>query len=191
MNAHDILKAAAGHMSDRAATYDRPSGERSMGATVEAFKAVSGIGLTEGQGWLFMALLKAVRSQQGAYRADSYEDGAAYFALAGEAAHAASHAADAMPATLGKQNAFEPASQIDDTRPDIVTSSHGDGDHCAELEKRERWKNPPEWATCIVERLGYFRDFAQERADGSLAYVIDGQEVYTYGKGWKIVESRP
>ena len=33
-----------------------------------------------------MALLKAVRSQQGDYRADSYEDGAAYFALAGEAA---------------------------------------------------------------------------------------------------------
>ena len=33
-----------------------------------------------------MALLKAVRSQQGAYRADSYEDGAAYFALMGEAA---------------------------------------------------------------------------------------------------------
>lgn len=31
-------------------------------------------------------LLKATRSQQGSYRADSYEDGAAYFALAGEAA---------------------------------------------------------------------------------------------------------
>jgi len=84
--AHDILKAAAGHMQDRAATYDKPEGERSMGATVEAFKAVTGHHLTEEQGWLFMTLLKAVRSQQGEYRADSYEDGAAYFALAGEAA---------------------------------------------------------------------------------------------------------
>lgn len=86
MSAHDILQAAAGHMKDRAATYDKPEGERSMGATVEAFKAVTGHHLTEEQGWLFMALLKAVRSQQGAYRSDSYEDGAAYFALAGEAA---------------------------------------------------------------------------------------------------------
>lgn len=73
-------------MKDRAATYDKPEGERSMGATVEAFRAVTGIRVTQEQGWLFMALLKAVRSQQGDYRADSYEDGAAYFALAGEAA---------------------------------------------------------------------------------------------------------
>lgn len=86
MNAHDILAAAAGHMKDRAATYDTPEGERSMGATVEAFKAVTGVEMTEEQGWLFMALLKSVRSQQGGYRADSYEDGVAYFALAGEAA---------------------------------------------------------------------------------------------------------
>lgn len=57
-----------------------------MGATVNAFHAVTGVSMTEEQGWLFMALLKAVRSQQGEYRADSYEDGAAYFALAGEAA---------------------------------------------------------------------------------------------------------
>lgn len=84
--ARDILNAAAGHMQDRAATYDKPEGERSMGATVEAFKAVTGHQLTEEQGWLFMVLLKAVRSQQGGLRMDSYEDGAAYFALAGESA---------------------------------------------------------------------------------------------------------
>lgn len=84
--AASFLRAGLRHMEDRAATYDRPDGERSMGAAVSAFEAVSGVRLTEEQGWLFMALLKAVRSQQGAYRADSYEDGAAYFALAGEAA---------------------------------------------------------------------------------------------------------
>lgn len=89
MNAHDILEAAAGHMKDRAATYDKPEGERSMGATVVAFNAITGAELTEEQGWLFMGLLKMVRTQQGAYRADNYEDGAAYFALQGEAAQAA------------------------------------------------------------------------------------------------------
>lgn len=86
ITAHSILEAAGGHMRDRAATYDKPEGERSMGATVEAFRAVTGHKLTEEQGWLFMSLLKAVRSQQGAYRADSHEDGCAYVALAGEAA---------------------------------------------------------------------------------------------------------
>lgn len=88
MKASEIIEQALKHMRDRAATYDRPDGERSIGATVEAFNAVTGDGLmnTEERGWLFMLLLKAVRSQQGDYRADSYEDGAAYFALAGETA---------------------------------------------------------------------------------------------------------
>lgn len=84
--AHDILTQAATEMQDRATTYDKPEGERSMGATVAAYNAVTGQSMTEVQGWLFMAMLKAVRSQQGDYRADSFVDGAAYFALAGEAA---------------------------------------------------------------------------------------------------------
>lgn len=84
--AADVLQAAMGHMQDRAATYDKPEGERSMPATVAAFNAVTGLGLTAEEGWLFCVLLKAVRSQQGAYRADNYEDGAAYFALMGEQA---------------------------------------------------------------------------------------------------------
>ena len=88
MTATDILNKAAGHLKDRAATYDKPQGERSMAAAVRAFLAVTGDGLmnTPERGWLFMALLKAVRSQQGDFKADNYEDGAAYFALAGEAA---------------------------------------------------------------------------------------------------------
>lgn len=84
--AHEILLAGIGHMQDRAATYDKPEGERSMVATVAAFNAVTGISLTEEQGWMFLLLLKAVRSQQGAFKLDSYEDGAAYFGLMGEAA---------------------------------------------------------------------------------------------------------
>jgi hypothetical protein len=73
-------------MQDRAATYDQPEGERSIGKTVAMFNTLTEHGLTEEQGWLFMTCLKMVRAQAGRYRADSYEDGAAYFALAGESA---------------------------------------------------------------------------------------------------------
>ena len=87
MKAHQILEAGLGHMKDRSATYDKPAGERSMGSTVDAFRAITGHDLTEEQGWLFMGLLKMVRSQQGGFRADNYEDLAAYAGLQGEAAH--------------------------------------------------------------------------------------------------------
>lgn len=86
MTAADILKAALGHMEDRAATYDKPEGERSMPATVAAFNALTGHQLTAEQGWLFMTVLKLCRTQQGGFRADNYEDGSAYFALMGEQA---------------------------------------------------------------------------------------------------------
>lgn len=87
ITAASILEAGLGHMKERAVTYDKPEGERSMGATVEAFRAVTGHQLTEEQGWMFMLLLKAVRCQQGGYRGDNYEDGAAYFGLMGESAY--------------------------------------------------------------------------------------------------------
>ena len=88
VTAPDILRRAREHMEDRAKTYDKPGGERSIGAAVEAFKAVTGDGEmnSEERGWLFMELLKMVRSQQGEYRADNYEDGTAYAALRGESA---------------------------------------------------------------------------------------------------------
>ena len=137
-NAHEILSAAQGHMQDRAATYDKPEGERSMGATVAAFKAVTGHCLTEEQGWLFMALLKAVRSQQGAYRADSYEDGAAYFALAGEAASVQRKASLEPPHDSdGVRQPYhdivlhghELYSEEDEKRMDVVGQNGNDGMH--------------------------------------------------------------
>lgn len=88
MNAIDVLIEAQGHLANRASTYDKPSGERSMDKTVTAFNAITGHSMSVEQGWLFMALLKAVRTQQGAFRLDNYEDGAAYFALMGEQASA-------------------------------------------------------------------------------------------------------
>ena len=81
-----ILMAGVDHMQARATTYDNPEGERSMGKTIAMFNELTCNELTEEQGWMLMAILKMVRSQQGDYRADSYEDGSAYFALAGEAA---------------------------------------------------------------------------------------------------------
>ena len=86
MKANQILEQAVSEMNDRAATYDKPEGERSMGKTVQAFSAITGVEMTEEQGWLFMVCLKMVRTQQGGYREDSFIDGAAYFGLAGEAA---------------------------------------------------------------------------------------------------------
>jgi hypothetical protein len=88
MKAPEFLQAALGHMQDRAATYDKPDGERSMGRTVEAFNAITSHALTEEQGWLFMGLLKMVRSQSGDFKADNFEDEAAYAALRGECAAA-------------------------------------------------------------------------------------------------------
>lgn len=86
MNAAEILMQGIEEMGDRAKTYDAPQGERSMGKTVEMFKALTGVEMSEEQGWKFMVCLKLVRSEQGAHRADNFVDGAAYFGLAGEAA---------------------------------------------------------------------------------------------------------
>lgn len=86
MTASDFLLAAMNHLGDRASTYDNPTGERSMGRTVEAFNAITGHKLSEEQGWLFMSCLKLVRSQQGKYKSDNFEDLIAYGALQGECA---------------------------------------------------------------------------------------------------------
>lgn len=160
--AANILTAALGHMRERAATYDKPEGERSMGATVDAFKAVTGVSLTEEQGWLFMALLKAVRSQQGAYRADSYEDGAAYFALAGESAVRDRNGGwtdkaikdAALLGSFGQQNMIDPedveiASAIDDDslRMQIIGQS---GEMASEVYAAV---DQNAWANCELESL--------------------------------------
>ena len=81
-----LLDAAAGHMRDRAATYDSPGGERSMGATVAAFNIITGRDLSESEGWLLMQTLKDVRDRQRKQpHKDSLEDGIAYSALKAEA----------------------------------------------------------------------------------------------------------
>lgn len=84
VKADQILSKAAGHLADRAVIYDKPEGERSMGRTVELFNLFYGMNLTEDQGWRFMVFLKMVRSTQGNFKLDNFEDSTAYEALAGE-----------------------------------------------------------------------------------------------------------
>ncbi len=84
--APDLLAKAAAHMADRAATYDKPEGERSMGRAVLAFNAITGRDLSEPEGWLLLQVLKDVRLfQRAGYHADSAEDCIAYAALKAEA----------------------------------------------------------------------------------------------------------
>lgn len=81
-----ILQQGVDALSNRAAERDQADGERSMARCVKAFNAMFGHQITEEQGWQFMELLKMARAAGGAYREDDYVDGAAYCALAGEAA---------------------------------------------------------------------------------------------------------
>lgn len=84
VSANDVLAEAAAALGNRAVERDAPDGERSMATTVALFNTVKGTSLTEGDGWLFMILLKIVRGEQGKFRLDDYVDGSAYFALKGE-----------------------------------------------------------------------------------------------------------
>jgi uncharacterized membrane protein len=85
-SAINFLEQAAKHMRDRAATYDKPEGERSMANTVAAFNTITGHSLTEAEGWLLMQILKDVRQWSNeAFHQDSAEDCIAYAALKAEA----------------------------------------------------------------------------------------------------------
>ena len=173
MKAPDILKAAAGHMEDRAATYDKPEGERSMAATVKAFRAVTGDGLmsSEERGWLFMELLKAVRSEQGGYRADNYEDGTAYCSLKGEAAYrervpkCAEGCAEPFPDTVLELDA---AWAEGEERMRNIASSHGDGEHYA-----EDMTDPANWRAGDLVEITGSDNRAWERFKGVVGRVSD------------------
>ena len=84
--AQGLLSKARDHMLDRAATYDKSEGERSMGRAVEAFNAITGRDLEESEGWLLLQVLKDVRDRQRREpHVDSLEDCIAYAALKAEA----------------------------------------------------------------------------------------------------------
>lgn len=86
MKSTEILQAAIDIQAARAAEYDQPGGERSMGRTVQAFNAITGRDLTEAEGWLLLQVLKDVRQWSAKdYHHDSALDGVAYSALKAEA----------------------------------------------------------------------------------------------------------
>lgn len=134
-------------MQDRAATYDKPEGERSMSATVAAFNAVTGDGVmnTEERGWLFMQLLKAVRSQQGEFRADSYEDGASYSGLAGEAAY--------KERGPGKKTENWPASADERMLPIMQNEHYGDGMQLGHMVTKRALRRGEWWCADTSEAV--------------------------------------
>lgn len=88
MKSTEFLQSAMDVQKERGEQYDKPSGERSMGATVRAFNAITGHALEESDGWMFLGLLKLVRQSQNPekYHHDSALDFVAYASLYAEAA---------------------------------------------------------------------------------------------------------
>ena len=88
MKSNEFLQAAIDVQKERGAQYDKPSGERSMGATVAAFNCITGRNLKEQDGWMLLGLLKLVRQSQNPenYHHDSALDFVAYASLYAEAA---------------------------------------------------------------------------------------------------------
>lgn len=84
-----LLTEATTTLKQRGADYDGKGyqgGERSMAATVEIFEAITGIALSELDGWYFMMALKLARSRSGKPKRDTYVDLAGYAGLMGECA---------------------------------------------------------------------------------------------------------
>ncbi len=93
--AEEFLHQAAELMAERGKEYDKPTGERSMGQSVNAFNAITGRDLSEAEGWLLMSLVKRVRQYSTpSYHKDSAEDAVAYAALEAEALESAAAKCD-------------------------------------------------------------------------------------------------
>lgn len=96
---HGILLTAQRTLEERGQQRDQPGGERSMPSIVRIYQAITGKAMSEHDGYMFMVSLKLARMQSGEPDLDHYVDGAAYFALAGEAALAP---ADPAPCPICK-----------------------------------------------------------------------------------------
>jgi Domain of unknown function (DUF6378) len=84
--AQNYLQCATHTIGERGKQYDpSQTQERSMSKIVVAFNVITGLSLTEQQGWLFMQLLKIVRlNNSPKFHEDSAIDSIAYAALAAE-----------------------------------------------------------------------------------------------------------
>jgi hypothetical protein len=116
IQAPELLERAVAAMKERAAERDCEA-ERSMAGCVGAFNALFEKELSVEEGWFFMALLKMSRASSGALQLDDHVDGAAYFALAGEAAG---------EAALGRENSEgEDCSRCGCEQAVVATTSAG------------------------------------------------------------------
>ncbi len=88
MKSTEFLQAAIDVQAERGKQYDKPTGERSMGATISAFNCITGYTLEESDGWMLLGLLKLVRQSQNPeqYHHDSALDFVAYASLYAESA---------------------------------------------------------------------------------------------------------
>ena len=190
MNATDILSKAAQHMADRAATYDKPEGERSMGRAVEAFNAIAGRDLSESEGWLLLQVLKSVRLfARPGYHADSAEDGVAYAALVAEAMHGA--AMSRIPESI-RNHCGDFNNLVDELktagewptedRIDVIGSNGPTGEHYD-----DEWKDAPKWANWRAQNSdGEWNYFEREPKQGQGYWENDGGmgTVRRDGKGY-------
>lgn len=88
MNAADLLQQGADTIRQRAQFRDTPGGEYAMPLAVRLMQAYNGGRLeSDVDGNVFMVFLKLARHQNGGnLNMDDFVDGAAYMAMAGEAA---------------------------------------------------------------------------------------------------------
>lgn len=120
MKSTEFLQAAIDVQAERGKQYDKPTGERSMGATISAFNCITGYTLEESDGWMLLSLLKLVRQSQNPeqYHHDSALDFVAYASLYAEAA-------SEQCGQLEAQQAAEPSHIISDIPSwDLVDSKH-------------------------------------------------------------------
>lgn len=82
--AHTFLAEAAEQMMARAKLRDTNSGERTAGRIADVFNRITGHRLTEADAWMFLVVMKIIRSRGGSYNRDDYVDLAAYASLLGE-----------------------------------------------------------------------------------------------------------
>lgn len=83
-SAHGFLDEASNTMKQRAALRDAEGGERTAAQIAKVFNAITGHDISEEDAWMFLIVLKIVRSRNGKYNRDDYVDLAAYSALLGE-----------------------------------------------------------------------------------------------------------
>lgn len=133
LSASGFLTEACQTMADRGQQYDQPDGERSMGRAIAAFNAISGLDLTESDGWLLLQLLKDARQwSRDSYHHDSALDCVAYAALKAEAL------ARDKPAEASKKE-IQAEWPEDDARIDAIGQNGNTAEHYATVKGVVKW----------------------------------------------------